>query len=772
MQQNIETTSKEVVSLQKRGLPRWLSSDICFMAGFIIIVCGAVLIVHWPVLSAEAFSFDDDQYLTENLLVQNPSWTSVRRFLTEVLEPSTVGGYYQPLTMISLMMDYALGGRTDNLRPFHLTSLALHVANTALVIVFLYLLFGQRWIAAMVGLLFGLHPMTTETIPWVSERKTLLAAFFALWCLILYVRYVRKSNWKLYFSCAVLYILALLSKPTSTPLPVLMLLMDYWPLRRLNRHTVFEKLPLLIVAGISGLITYISQSRTAVVVLPDEYGLGRIGLILCHNTIFYLYKLIWPVDLSSHYPFPEPLGLSNSMVLAGVVGTCILILLLVVSLRWMRDVLTGWLFFFIAIFPTMGVIGFTNVIAADKFVYLPSIGLLMVLVSLLGRLHNSNCVRKSVIQCLIMTLILSILASAEAITTRRYLAHWQNTNRLCEYMLRLAPNAATVHNMLGNALTRQDKFEEALIHYHQAMQLNPDDAETYHNNLGFAFYSQGDFDKAINHYQQALRLDADDAEIYSNNLGLAFQSQGKFEEAIKNYQQALLSKPDFAKAHYNLGNTFQSLGKLDEATKCYRQALRIAPSFTEAYNNLGNVLAAQDQLNEAAKCYSKALKIMPNFVQAHSNLGNVLFAQGRLDEAIRCYHQVLRFCPDDGETYYSLGFVLQSQGNLDEAIRYYRKALCTAPDFDLVHFNLGNALLAQNRLDEAISHYYEALRIKPSFVEVHYYLGIALKKAGQFKEALKFFREAVHLRPDYIGPLNEIAWILSTPPDPNLHDPD
>ena len=167
----------------------------------IVAVCVIVLVVHWPALSAKAVSFDDDTYVTNNLLVQNPGWASANRFLTEVFSPSTVGGYYQPLAMISLMFDYAVGGRTDNLMPFHRTSIALHVANTVLIIVLLYLLFGNIWLAAAAGLLFGVHPMTVESIAWVTERKTLLAAFFSFWSLLFYILFTRTAAKKYYAVC-------------------------------------------------------------------------------------------------------------------------------------------------------------------------------------------------------------------------------------------------------------------------------------------------------------------------------------------------------------------------------------------------------------------------------------------------------------------------------------------------------------------------------------------------------------------------------------------
>jgi hypothetical protein len=246
MQQNNDKLAQELAVQDTDSLLKQPTSKVYLVAVLTVAVCAAALITHWPALSAQALSFDDNRYFVENFLVRNPSWESAKRFLTEVLEPSTVGGYYQPLTMISLMLDYALGGQTDSLLPFHITSLALHIANTALIIVLLYQLFGLAWVAAGVGLLFGVHPLTVEPIPWVGERKTLLAAFFTLWSLVLYMRFVHKGSSKAYRGSIILFVLALMSKPTSTPLPALMLLTDYWPLRRLKWRSLLEKLLFLL----------------------------------------------------------------------------------------------------------------------------------------------------------------------------------------------------------------------------------------------------------------------------------------------------------------------------------------------------------------------------------------------------------------------------------------------------------------------------------------------------------------------------------------------
>lgn len=330
----------------------------------LVIVCILVFIVHLPALSARATFHDDHMYLTENFLVQNPGWTSARRFFVEILEPSTVTGYYQPLTMISLMADVAITGSSNSFRPFHRTSLLLHVANTALVAVLLYLLFGHALIAAGVALLFGLHPMTVDSICWISERKTVLATFFALFSIIFYVRYAHLGKKRHFIGCLIAYVLALLAKPTTVPLPAMMLLMDYWPLNRLRRDSIIEKLPLFLIGTVFAVITYVSQDRTTIVILPGQYNPLRIPMILSHNIIFYLYKIVWPLNLSPHYEYTSYL-----MKLAGAIGTCVLIPVLFLSLRRTRALLTGWLIFFIAIIPTMGIVSVTPVIAANRYAY-------------------------------------------------------------------------------------------------------------------------------------------------------------------------------------------------------------------------------------------------------------------------------------------------------------------------------------------------------------------------------------------------------------------
>lgn len=612
------------------------------------VVAVIVLATHWPALSAQALSFDDEAYLTENPLVRHPSWASARRFLGEVWAPSTVRGYYQPLTMISLMLDYASAERPDNLYPFHRTSLALHVANTVLIIIFLYMVFGNPWAAAIAGLLFGVHPLTVEPIPWTGERKTLLGAFFALASLIFYVRYARTTGWRAYAGCFVMYVLALMSKPTSTPLPVVMLLMDFWPLRRFGRRSLWEKVPLFVVGAVFGVITFISQKATSGATMPTRHSASYVPLVLCHNTIFYLYKIVRPVNLSSHYPFPDPLWLSDRMVLIGVIGTCLLVAALVLSLRWTRAPVTGWLIFFVAILPTMQIIGFSKVIASDKFAYLPSAGLLLVLAWGIDRLWSaaSRSRRRTMIYGLTLAGVAGV-ASIEAVAARQHLAHWRDTEVLYRYMSSLAPRAPSLHHAMARLYLGQGRLDEAITELQRAIEQRTNDSEL-RANLGLALVQKGRIDEAIQQLARAVELNPGDATAH-NNLGLALTKKGDAEGAIREFAEAVRIAPRQFLAQCNLGSLLLSRGQVDEAIGHFTKAVEANAGFVAARIGLADALRQKGDLTQAVAVCREALRMQPNNPAARLVLGVALEGQGHADEAILEYRQILQRDPSNAE---------------------------------------------------------------------------------------------------------------------------
>ena len=439
--------------------------------------------------------------------------------------------------------------------------------------------------AAAVGLLFGLHPVTVEPVAWVAERKTLLATFFALGCLVCYVGYARRRRRWLYVAALLLYALALLAKPTSTPLVAALLLLDCWPLRRLSWRVVLEKWPFLVIAAVGAVVTVVSQRKAAGLDAPTRYDPVRIMLTLCHNVVFYLYVLVWPVRLTWHYPFPEPLNLSQPMVAAGVVGTVALLVLLLLSWRWTRAALTSWLIFFVLIFPTMNVIGFTYVIAGLKFVYLPAAELLIGLDALGALVWKPASAR----------------SPGAGATTRR--SDGGSAPGSVGHRARLGRRGVGVQVAAGVAV--------ALL-----------------AGLGCLYHAQGNDQIALAHLRESVRLEPNDA-VNRRNLGIVLFESGRTEEAIGQYREAVRLAPDDFRSWLNLGNAYFKLSDYAQGIAWYDQALRVRPDYDRGYYDRGLALARLGRLEEAIADYRKALEINPDYELARRQLEAALESLGR-----------------------------------------------------------------------------------------------------------------------------------------------
>jgi Flp pilus assembly protein TadD len=648
----------------------------------IILVCATVAMVHFQALSAKALSVDDNQYLMENILVRRPSWDSTATFLREVRKPSTVRGYYQPLSMISLMLDYAMGAREDDPRIFHRTSLALHVANTAMIVVLIYLLFDSPIVAGLVGLLFGLHPMTVEPIPWLSERKTRLAATFSFMCLVFYVRYARTGSRTCYTGSIVALILALMSKPTSTPLPVGLLLLDYYPLRRLKWRTVLEKIPFFIIAGISAIITLHSQGATIGVRMPSKDPFLRIPLVICHNIVFYLHKIFFPVNITSHYPPPQTVSLSHPAVLVGVIGTMILLAGLILSLKYTRAVAGGWGFFFIVIFPTIGVVGFTHSLTSDKFAYLPSVGLLVIIAGLLHWVWNYRKTGSGInaARAGVCAVVLAV-AAAEAVATRKYLPHWKDTETLYRHMLTHAPNSEWVRMDLAVELTDQDRTDESIKLLREALQIKP--TAKIHHNLGIALSQTGRIDEAIQCYKEALNLDPEIAGAH-NGLGTALRKKGKLPEAVVHYTEAIRLDPYADQAHHNLGTTYLALGKTDDAIASYKKAIELQPERHYAYHGVGVALTHKGDISEAIKYHRRAVQLKGDHLGSVNELARLLISVPQEDpskgaEPVRLAKRCCELTGYQEPRYlHTLAAAHAGIGQFDQAVKHAQRAITLA----------------------------------------------------------------------------------------------
>ena len=585
--------------------------------GMVPLLAGAVLVitiaVYWPVLSTRAQYFDDDEYLNNNPLVQRPSVESALRFLSEVTRPSTVRGYYQPLTMISLMVDYALGGRVDDPRVFRVTSLALHGLNAALMTLLLARLFRTAWPAAFVGVLFGLHPTAVESVAWLAERKTVLSTFFALFSLLSYVGYAREGRSRQYVVCFVAYVLALLAKPTAVGLPIAMLLLDYWPLRRLRWDTVREKGHLLWVAVIFAAVTCISQLGTVgTEFLEQDAPLNR-PLAVLHNNIFYVWKTFWPTNLCAFYSIPAPMDLSQPMMQFGVIGSGMLIVLLLVSWRWTRALVTGWALYFVLVLPTLGLVGFTPVLAADRFLYLPMLGLLLPVAGALAWLWvRTRAGWPRVATRAAIAGIVLVAGTGSALAARQQLRDWGDTMTLQLAVLKHAPQCRHAHHNLAVELLQRGDVDGAIRHFRAALEIQP--------QFGSAQYA----------------------------LALALARQGQFEAAVQEFRRSLELSPHRPEVRCGLASALTSLGRDEEACDVLRECVRLFPDCAPALNNLGLVLAKRpDRVSrdEARRHLSQAVSFDPRNAAMQYNLADFLAAENRPAEALEHYQRVLELDP-------------------------------------------------------------------------------------------------------------------------------
>jgi tetratricopeptide (TPR) repeat protein len=474
------------------------------------------------------------------------------------------------------MLDWAAGGRPENLHAFHRTSLLLHAANTTIAFLLLYRLLGALWPSALAALLFGLHPLAVEPLAWVGERKTLLAAFFALVSLLLYVAYARRQNLSRYAASILAFFLALLSKPTAMPIPLVMLILDIWPLRRLNRRAITEKMPFFVLAAVAALITIISQGRTArILTSPAARPLADHVLLFCHNLAFYVSKMLWPAQVCGNYTAPVPLVLREPAVLRGVLVTIVLAIAVAVSARYTRAVYAGALVFVTAILPTMGIVGFTTVVAADKFVYLPAIGVLLLLAWAIQSLRGALAGRRGLLLRAACFVAVAVAAGAEATVSRRHHVVWRDSVTLYQHMIRVSPRSLTAHYNLGLVLAKKGEHLEAIEHFAAAAAIDPGFAPAQ-REWGLALERLGRPDEAIEHYEAAVRLDPASFNAHFDLARLRL-ARGDAEEAARHYATAARLRPSHADAHYGLGAALLAQGRLREGEAALRQALRLDP---------------------------------------------------------------------------------------------------------------------------------------------------------------------------------------------------
>lgn len=562
----------------------------------------AVACVYAQVAAFDFISLDDGTYvkynhsIREGLTLKGVSWAFTSMYASN----------WHPVTWLSHMADVRLFGWQPGMH--HLMNVFFHTAGTVLLFLFLRSCTGVCWKSFGVAALFALHPLHVESVAWISERKDVLSTFFWMLTLLGYAWYAKKPSLQRYLLVACSFALGLMAKPMLVTLPFVLLLLDYWPLKRLSqanvslplrkkgiwasgisgaglRQLLIEKIPLFIMAGGSSIITFTAQENGgAVNSLETVPVFFRISNSLTSYTA-YLLKMVWPVDLAVFYPLP------HSISPISAAGAFVLLLAITALVLWAHRkfsyLAVGWFWYLGTLVPVIGLIQVGGQSMADRYTYVPLIGIFIMITWGLGDLFARWRYGQMMLggaSLLVLVLLVSL--------TWIQVGTWKNSISLFTHAIRITQN-----NYLA------------------------------HHNLGCAFYEKGRMQEAVDHYTEAIRI-YPDYGLAHMNLALALEKQGKYKEALSHYYKASRLNPKSALSHYYIGKGIYTLGNnLKEAHREFTKALVLNPHYVEAWNNLGMCFTLQGKIEEGKSCYMEALRINPDFYPARVNLAGLLKRQ-------------------------------------------------------------------------------------------------------------------------------------------------
>ena len=561
-----------------------------------------VVAVFAPVRTHEFVTFDDYDFIVDNRNVTaGLRADSVRWSFTHAYDAA--GG---PLTWLSHMLDAELFGMAPG--PHHLQSVLLHAVNTVLLLLVLSEMTGSAWRSAFVAALFAVHPMHVESVAWVSERKDVLAAMFWMLTMLAYVRYVRQPGPLRYGMVALALTLGLLAKPMVATLPVILFLLDIWPLKRVTLSRsgrlewwalLIEKIPLLALTGAFLTWTLVAQRGIGAVVtleaLPFPARLANASM----SVVTYIEKLIWPSGLAVFYPFPRDPSIWLPLTSAGLlIGVSFLVWRF--SAR-RPHLLVGWLWYLVTLIPVIGLVQVGSHAMADRFTYLPAIGLFLIAAwdgpELLSRIFRSR--RVAAVAGLVVVLAFAVAAGAQV-------AYWRTSETLWDRALAVTTGNFRAHAGLAEVRSRQNRIDEAIAHYSEAVRLAPDEAE------------------------------------WHVNLGLLLVRKGEIARAADAFARAALLRPHHAESHNNLGAMLARLNRTPEAIASYTRALELKPQYALARRNLGLALAAQGDVPAGIAACLEAIRQSPVEAAWHYEVAVMLVSQGRVTEAIVHLNDTLR----------------------------------------------------------------------------------------------------------------------------------
>ncbi|MDJ0803519.1 MAG: tetratricopeptide repeat protein [Desulfobacterales bacterium] len=668
------------------------------------------LALYGPTLSHDYINIDDPDYAAGNHMVkQGVTPESLAWAFT-----TTRTANWHPLTWLSYMADVHVLGSTA--RTHHLVNLLFHALNAVVLYIVLRRMTSAAGRSLIVALLFAVHPLNIESVVWIAERKNVLSTLFWLLVMGCYARYTDRRSIGAYLAALILFALGLMAKPMLVTLPCVLLLLDFWPLGRLpaswrgharktpaavsHGRLVGEKIPFFALTTASCIVTFWAQHVEGAVKSLETFPLTTRIANACVSYVLYLKKIFWPDALAIFYPYPaqfswwQPLGA----------------VILLAALSWMAFglrakhpyLLFGWLWYLGTLVPVIGIIQVGAQAMADRYAYIPAIGVFIIATWGLHALCGERRRRT------LAAIAAGILATGALATVTWFESkHWQNSHALLKRAI---------------AVTRNNHFA--------------------HNNLGSDYAQKGQFDQAAHHFIEALRAKPD-YWTAQNNLGLAMDRRGRLAEALDHYAQALQLKPEYDDAHNNMGSTLAKLDRWDEARDHFRRAVQINPRNATAQSNLATALARQGRMQEARAHFQQAVAVDPYLESAILPLAMIHAHQGEIEAAQAVLEAGLRRMPDNASIAYELGQLHHQRGDLDQAAARYRDVIALAPQNGKALNGLARIHYQKQEYDEALRLFLKLSQQFPNHPEIDYNIACVYARQRQTQNALTWLRQAI-----------------------------
>lgn len=611
-----------------------------------------ILIIYWPVQNYGFLNYDDQLYVTDNIKTQ--SGLNLYNLKSIFTEPPSEGNWH-PVTMLSHALDWWL--YRDNAGGHHWTSVIIHILNTVLLFFLFKSMTGAIWQSALVAALFAVHPINVESVAWIAERKNVLSTFFWILTMLFYVCYVKQPSWKRYLPILVCFVLGLMSKPMLVTLPFVLLLVDYWPLKRVEIQgqindkksvpdqfpaakqnflgLIKEKFPLFILSAIFSYLTILMQVYVKAVVdiqtFPLMYRAGN--AFISYAT--YIRKIIWPYDLTVFYPFEYSMSLWHVSI-----SFIIIIVATVLACTYFHKysfLFVGWFWYLGALVPVIGLVQVGSQAMADRYVYVPSIGIFIIIAWGLSCLLHKRIPSKT------RVLIAVLLIGGLTFMSHQQVKFWKDTLTLFSRTVAMKENNAFAHSNIAGALLEQNKVEEAMSHLQKAITLMPNDYNTLVRKAR-VYYVRGDHGSAVATLKRAIKTHPDYLRAY-DDLYKILIANGKTEEALKEYENAVKANQGVPEFCISYGNVLASNGKFDEAIMQYENVLKENPYHFGSHFNIGLVLIAKGQYEKAEVHFRKTISINPDYAPAHYRLAILLKQKGMIDEAQNHYLKAIRINP-------------------------------------------------------------------------------------------------------------------------------